>query len=898
MNDAVPPTAASQGLGAQEAQRRLAEEGRNELPSGPGRNGWRILRDAAREPMFVLLFGAGLLYLALGEALEGIFLFAMVLVSFGLTLYQEGKTEHALEALRDMSNPRSCVIRDGVRQLVDSRDIVRGDIVVLTEGDRVPADAILVSDNDLQVDESALTGESVPVRKMPAGAGPQASMAGNAKTATDATTAHASSAEENGGSANPLPSTTAIARPTPGGDDLPFLYSGTLVVLGHGIARVTQTGAGSEIGRIGAALHELAPGPSPLQRQTARLVTTLALLGFGLSVLLVVIDGLIRGDWLQAVLAGIAIAMSMLPAEFPVVLTVFPALGAWRLARAHVLTRRLAAIETLGATSVLCVDKTGTLTQNQMTVAMLHANGATFAVANALSGTLAQGLPEPFHELVEFAILASETTPTDPMEKAFHRLGTNSLGGTEHLHRDWTLAREYALTPALRAMSHAWKSVDRDDYVVAAKGAPEAIVDLCHLDGASGTAALAEADRLARLGLRVLGVAKANFRGEQWPPSEHDFNFMFVGLIGLADPLRPGIPEAIRQCHQAGIRVVMITGDYPATASAIAAQAGLAGEAVLSGDELFAMSEPELRRRIRAVNVCARIAPAQKLRIVQALRENGEVVAMTGDGVNDAPALKAAHAGIAMGLRGTEVARESASLVLLDDNFDSIVQAVRHGRRIFNNMQKSMTYILSMHVPIAGMALLPVLLGWPVMLYPMHIVFLQLIIDPACSLVFENEPAGSNIMRQPPRAPQTPLFGRRAIGLALLQGVGALLAVLAAYGWATRVLPEPEARALGFSVLVAANLALIFSNRSRSRTFFASLREPNKVLWTVTGTSIGLLALAVYLPFLQTLFRFAPLSARDALFALAAGAAALLWAESVKAAWKRLGTAHAKFSGR
>ncbi|MDB5855852.1 MAG: ATPase, type [Herminiimonas sp.] len=881
MNDATPHTATSHGLGAQEAQRRLAEDGRNELPSGPGRNGWRILRDAAREPMFLLLFGAGLLYLALGEALEGIFLFAMVLVSFGLTLYQEGKTEHALEALRDMSNPRSCVIRDGVRQLIDSRDIVRGDIVVLAEGDRVPADAILISGNDLQVDESALTGESVPVRKTPAGADLQAPLS------VDTTTVHASSSEATGGTRNTVSGTTENVRPAPGGDDLPFLYSGTLVVLGHGIARVTQTGAGSEIGRIGAALHELAPGPSPLQRQTARLVTTLALLGFGLSVLLVVIDGLIRGDWLQAVLAGIAIAMSMLPAEFPVVLTVFPALGAWRLARAHVLTRRLAAIETLGATSVLCVDKTGTLTQNQMTVAMLHANGATFAVADAPPGTLSEALPEPFHELVEFAILASETTPSDPMEKAFHRLGIHFLGGTEHLHRDWVLVREYALTPALRAMSHAWKSVDRDDYVVAAKGAPEAVVDLCHLDSTAATAALTEADRLAHLGLRVLGVAKATFRGEQWPPSEHDFNFDFVGLIGLADPLRSGIPEAIRQCQEAGIRVVMITGDYPATASAIAAQAGLAGEAVLSGDELSAMSEPKLRRRIRAVSVCARIAPAQKLRIVQALRENGEVVAMTGDGVNDAPALKAAHAGIAMGLRGTEVARESASLVLLDDNFDSIVQAVRHGRRIFNNMQKSMTYILSMHVPIAGMALLPVLLGWPVMLYPMHIVFLQLIIDPACSLVSENEPAGSNIMRQPPRAPETPLFGHRAITLALLQGVGALLVVLVTYGWATRVLPESEARALGFSTLVVANLMLIFSNRSRSRTLFASLREPNRVLWIVTGTSIGLLSLAVYTPFLQTVFRFTPLSARDAMVALAAGAGTLLWVEALKIARRR-----------
>jgi Ca2+-transporting ATPase len=852
----INSTAAHAGLGAADARRRLADEGPNEFPSGQHRNAWRILRDAAREPMFLLLFIAGLLYLALGEAREGIFLFAMVLVSFGLTLYQEGKTEHALEALRDMSSPRALVIRDGAQRQVDSRDVVRGDLIVLAEGARVPADAILLSGNAMQIDESALTGESVPVRKTPA-----------------------DDAIESKHGRDDMP---ANASTRPGGDDLPFVYSGTLVVQGHGIARVTQTGARSEIGRIGVALRALAPEPSPLQKQTARLVTTLALLGLSLSLLLVVVDGLVRGDWMQALLAGIAIAMSMVPAEFPVVLTVFPALGAWRLARAHVLTRRLAAIETLGATSVLCVDKTGTLTENRMTVALLYADGAEFAVGDTPPDTL----PEPFHALVEFAILASEQTPSDPMEKAFHRLGDHCLRGTEHLHRDWSLEHEYALTPALRAMSHAWKSIERDDYVVAAKGAPEAIVDLCHLDGATQQSILAEANRMARQGLRVLGVAQASFAGQHWPPSEHDFDFVFVGLTGLADPLRPGIPDAIRQCHEAGIRVIMITGDYPATASAIAAQAGLAGGAVLSGEALAAMSEPELRREIKTVSVCARIAPAQKLRIVQALKANGEVVAMTGDGVNDAPALKAAHAGIAMGQRGTDVARESASLVLLDDNFTSIVHAVRHGRRIFNNMQKSMTYILSTHMPIAGMALLPVLLGWPVMLYPMHIVFLQLIIDPACSLAFENEPAEASIMRQPPRERDAALFGGRTIALSLLQGVGALLAVLLAYGWATRALPVTEARAFGFSTLIVANLGLIFANRSRSRTILASLRAPNTVVWSVTAAAFGLLALSLYQPVLAKVFQFSPLSARDALLALGIGGASMLWFEVLKLVWR------------
>ncbi len=836
MDNTTPDT----GLSTVEAARRLAAEGPNALPSGTHRTLWHIIWDAAHEPMFLLLLAAALLYLVLGDLREGLFLFGMVVLMLGLTLYQEGKTERALEALRDISSPRALVVRDGQRRQIDSREVVRGDLIVLAEGDRVPADGILIAGSDMQADESLLTGESVAVRKA---------------IATD---------------------DTAPARP--GGDDLPFVYSGTLVVQGHGIARVTNVGAHSEIGRIGAALQQLGPQSSPLQKQTARLVTTFALLGIGLSLLLVLAYGLLHGDWLQALLAGIALAMSMLPEEFPVVLTVFPALGAWRLARQQVLTRRLAAIETLGATSVLCVDKTGTLTENRMTVASLHAGGEQFTVDYAAPAEL----PEAFHTLVEFSILGSAITPFDPMEQAFHRLGQHFLANTEHLHRDWSLEQEYPLTPELRAMAHAWKAVDRDDYVVAAKGAPEAVIDLCHLDSARQQSISAAADVMARQGLRVLGVAQARFSGTSWPRHEHDFDFEFLGLIGLADPLRPDIPDAMRQCHQAGIRVIMITGDYPITAGTIAHQAGIATGATLTGEQLADMDDAELRTRIHDVSVCARIAPEQKLRIVQALKANGEIVAMTGDGVNDAPALKAAHVGIAMGKRGTDVAREAASLVLLDDRFASIVHAVRLGRRIFSNMQKSMTYILSMHVPIAGMALLPVFLGWPILLYPMHIVFLELIIDPACSLAFENEPAEADSMRMPPRDPNAALFGGWTLALATLQGLGALAATIAAYSWAIRALPEPEARAFAFAALIIANLALIFSNRSRTSSIVESLRAPNPVLWTVTAATLGLLALALYLPFLSKVFRFAPLTMAELAIACSIGIASVLWFEVLK----------------
>jgi Ca2+-transporting ATPase len=807
------------GLTAAEAAKRLAEDGPNALPGGQRRTWLRIVWEAAREPMFLLLFAAGSLYLVFGELREGLVLFGFVLVTLALTLYQEGKTERAIEALRDLTSPRALVIRDGEARRIAGREVVRGDWVMLAEGDRVPADSVLVAGSGVQVDESLLTGEAVPVSK---------------SIATGAPTA---------------------ARP--GGDDTPFVYSGTLVVAGQGTVRVTATGARSEIGRIGAALGTLQAERSPLQKQTARLIGTLALLALGMSLLLTVVHGLLRGDWLQAALAGIALAMAMLPEEYPVVLTVFPALGAWRLSKEKVLTRRLAAIETLGATSVLCVDKTGTLTENRMAVARLCVEGNRHTVNEAT----AEALADPF----------------DPMEQAFHRLGQRFLAQTEHLHRDWTLMREYGLTPELRAMAHVWKAADGAAYVVAAKGAPEAVVDLCHLDAAAQQRIAAAVESLAGEGLRVLAVAQARHLGDRWPAAEHDFDFEFIGLLGLSDPLRAEIPAAVDQCRDAGIRVVMITGDYPATARTIAAQAGLDTADILSGDALAALDDRQLQTRMKTVSVCARIAPEQKLRIVQALKANGDITAMTGDGVNDAPALKAAHVGIAMGGRGTDVAREAASLVLLDDNFASIVGAVRLGRRIFDNMQKSMSYILAVHVPIAGMALLPVLLGYPAMLFPMHIAFLELIIDPACSLAFENEPAEADSMRHPPRDPDAPLFGGATLGLALLQGVGVLAVVLGAYAWAQHQLGESAARAFAFVALVTANLGLIFADRSRSRPLLASLRTPNPVLWIVTGLTLTALAVSLYLPALAGLFRFAPLPVAELGAAFGLGLASVAW---------------------
>lgn len=859
-----------QGLSSATARQRLAEDGPNALPDG-GHRGWlRIALETGREPMFLLLLAAGALYLLLGELQEGLILFACVLATLGLTLYQEGRTERAIAALRDLTSPRALVIRDGSPQRIAGAAIVRGDVLVLAEGDRVAADALLLSTRNLQIDESLLTGEAMPVEK---------AVAASLNTATRTTTTSTMTSTMITISSPPAAAYADHEIATASATQQ-HVYSGTLVVQGQGLACVTATGAHSEIGRIGAALNALQAESSPLQKQTARLVRTLALLAFSLSVATVILYGLMRGDWLQALLAGIALAMAMLPEEYPVVLTVFPALGAWRLSRQKVLTRRLSAIETLGATSVLCVDKTGTLTENRMSVARLYVPGHSLAVHE----TDRNALPEIFHPLLEFAILASETAPFDPMEQAFHRLGLRVLSGSEHLHHDWVLVHDYELTPQLRAMSHIWQRVDGGDHVVAAKGAPEAVFDLCHLDTVTQAGWVAAVDAMAAEGLRVLAVAQARYSGAAWPQAVHEFTFELVGLIGLADPLRTEIPAAIRECREAGIRVIMITGDYPATAASIAQAAGLDAQVVLSGDTLATLSDSALRARLHGVSVCARITPTQKLRIVQALKADGYITAMTGDGVNDAPALKAAHVGIAMGGRGTDVAREAASLVLVDDNFSAIVSAIRLGRRIFDNLRKSMSYILAVHVPIAGTALIPVLLGWPAVLFPVHIAFLELIIDPACSLAFENEAAEADVMQRPPRDPEAALFGRATIVHALLQGGGVLLLVTLAQLWGNQHLDEAAARACAFVTLVTANLSLIFANRSPAVFWRA---PANRVAWMVTALTLGLLALALYVPAIAGVFRLAPLAADALAAATALGLLTLLWCEMLKRLQKR-----------
>ena len=832
------------GLTGTEVQARLTAEGYNELPRPDKRTPIRIVLEVVREPMLALLLGGGVVYLILGDLKEALILLVFATMSVLITVVQETRTERVLEALRDLTSPRALVIRDGQRVRIAGREVVRGDVIVLEEGDRVPADAVLVRGHDIQTDESLLTGESVPVRKIPAG--------------DDARS----------------------QRPRPGGDDLPYVFSGSLVVRGTGTAEVTAIGAKSEIGKIGQSLSTLETEPPRLQTQTRELVRMFAIAGGAVSILTVVLYGTLRGGWLDAVLAGIALGMSMLPEEFPVVLTVFMAMGAWRISQARVLTRRAAAIETLGSATVLCSDKTGTLTENRMSIVDLRsASGAAFPPRQAGHAAM----PEDFRILTETGLLASAPEPFDPMDKAFHDLNAGQFDGA-----GFNLVRVYGLRPDLLAMTQVWRrSPDAPEFMIAAKGAPEAIATLCHLGTGECATMTQSVDAMAAEGLRVLGVARATFAGPALPDSPRDYAFSFLGLVGLADKPRASVPAAVAECRSAGIKVVMITGDYPATARAIAGQAGLDAGDVLTGTELEALSDTDLAARVRSAAIFARIMPEQKLRIVNALKQNGEIVAMTGDGVNDAPSLKAAHIGIAMGGRGTDVAREASSIVLLDDDFGSIVKSIRLGRRIYDNLRKAMGFIFAVHVPIAGLALLPLLFGLPILFGPMHIAFLEMVIDPVCSLVFEAETEEDDVMRRPPRDPGEKLFSGHMIVWSLVQGACAFLAVAAIFVVASRRgMPETEVRALAFFSLVLVIVALIFVNRSFSASMLTALRRPNRALVLVLPAVAAMLATTLLWPMASGLFRFGPLHWDDLALTLGAGVAVFVILEIVKPLWR------------
>ncbi|MPR06150.1 cation-translocating P-type ATPase [Microvirga tunisiensis] len=810
------------GLDEAEAQRRLARHGPNAVAGKRSRGLIEIVRGILREPMFLLLLAAAGLYLMLGDIGEGLFMTAGAVVTIGLVVLQEARSERALAALRGLAEPFARVIRGGTERRVPARDLVPGDLVLVGEGERLPADGLLIAGDALTVDESALTGESVPVSKRPA------------PTGTD----KADDAE-------------------PGGDNTPYLFAGTLNVRGQGMVHVVRTGPSTRLGRIGASLAAIEDEPTLLQKTTGALIARLGILALVFCAVVAVAYGVLQDDWIGGALSGITLAIALLPEEFPMVLAIFMALGAFRLARHKVLVRRAAVIETLGAATFLCVDKTGTLTENRMVLATAWRAGEVQDVRGHVR--LSGGAVEPLRT----ALLASAVRPVDPMDRAVRILGMRVL--PESVGAE-ALLRTYPLRPELLAFIQVWLD-PLGGVLYAAKGAPEAIFRLCRMGDDERAAMDAAVAGLASRGLRVLGVASAHDDQDRAIAPE-GLPFRFEGLIGFADPVRPDVPQAIAEAKRAGITVAMITGDYPATALEIARQAGIdTGAGVLTGTEVAALDPEGLRERVLRIRVFARIMPEQKLALVEALKANGAVVAMTGDGVNDAPALEAAHIGIAMGQRGTDVAREAADLVLLDDRFVSIIGGVRLGRRIFTNLRKALTYVTAIHVPIAGLALLPLVMGLPPILYPMHVILLELVIDPVCSLAFEGEPSERHAMEKPPRPATEPLFGPSQIVLGLIQGAVVLGAVLGPYAWALNSgVPETQARASAFSALVLGNLVLAFADAAEPGTSFFDRRR--LAFWAIGAGAAVIVALIIYVPALAAILRLSPPSLSSLTMAL------------------------------
>lgn len=805
------------GLTSEEAARRLVASGPNVIAREERRSLARIARETLREPMFLLLLAAAGLYLLFGDLAEGVFLSAGALLSFSLVVAQEARSERALAALNALAEPRARVMRDGVLVTILAKDLVPGDVIMIAEGARVPADAKLIEGSALEVDESTLTGEAAACTKV--AAGPERLAGGKRRDS---------------GSSE--------------------VFASTLVLRGQALAEVRGTGAATRIGQIGAALHGIREQPTLIQRDIRWLISRIGILAMLFCVAVAAAYGLIRHDWFQGALSGLTLAISLIPEEFPMVLVIFMALGAWRMAKHNVLVRRSAVIETLGATTLLCADKTGTITQNQMALRRVWRAGH--------GHELSDGLLEEPRAVLEAAQLASAVQPHDPMDVAVHA-AAGPRSGVD-------LVRSYPLSPEFLAVVQVWKTAGEDHLVYAAKGAPETILDLCQLDDSTRAKAEQAIHEMASGGMRVLGVAtaKAERHAEREPK---ELAYEFAGLLGFEDPVRPDVPPALQLARRAGVAVAMITGDYPATALAAAREAGIDTSAgVLTG------AEAEIAPDISGIRVFARVMPDQKLALVRRFKLAGQVVAMTGDGVNDAPALAAADVGIAMGQRGTDVAREASDLILLDDRFASIVTGIGLGRRIFTNLRRAMTYITAIHIPVAGLALLPLLFGLPPMLYPMHLVLLELIIDPLCSIVFEAEPSEADAMERPPRDAREPLFGSAQITVAVVQGLTLLAGVLGLYLWLNHAgVDEGQARAASFVALVSGHLAL--APAVLARTDRRVPGQYRRIFWVVAVGASLLVSLMLVIPELREIMRFSVPTVSEMAMALSVGIIAGGW---------------------
>ncbi|WP_411823339.1 cation-translocating P-type ATPase [Leptospira sp. 'Mane'] len=813
------------GLSSSEISDLRMKYGFNELSGSKKKNGIFHLLSVLKEPMVFLLLSIGLVYFLIGDSGEAVLLLCSVIVIITITIYQETKTENALNALKNLASPRTNVIRDGIVKRVDGRILVPGDIIILNEGDRVPADSKILTSEHLTVDESLLTGESIVVWKEK--------------------------------------------------DD--FIFSGSMVVSGSGMGIVETIGNHTEIGKIGKAIEEEKTEKTILEKEVEILVRRIFFLAVIFCLALALYFGIGQGKWMEGILSGLTLAIALLPEELPLVLTIFFAFGAFRLSQKKILTRRSSIIETLGAATVLCTDKTGTITQNKMTIRCL-----ADLIDPPFSPDKDNLVPEKFYDLIKYGNFASKKDPFDPMEKAFLKIA--DFQPDKHLYAEGNLIKEYPLSSGFFAMTQVWKIQNDDGYLIASKGSPEAISTLCNMSQTQTNEVMEKTKSLASKGYRVLAVAKGIFPTDVLPDSQNQFSMEWIGLVGFEDPVRESVPEAVRFAQEAGIKVIMITGDSGETAKSIARQIGLYfSDELITGAELKQMDESHFKEAVLRTSLFSRVTPEDKWKIVRALRAEGEIVAMTGDGVNDAPALKAAHIGVAMGERGTDVAREASDIVLLDDSFASILGAVAEGRKIYDNIKKALAYIIGVHIPIVGASFLPVFFHWPsVILSAVHIVFLELVIDPTCTLVFEKEEAEKNLLKRKPRDVSIPLLNRNLFIISFLQGMLSLFAVISVY-WIIiardGISQSGRASTAAFVTLVFSNLLLILINRNWTETIWESFRKKNSALpFVMIGTLVILLS-SLYISWMQSLFHFVSLGWLDLLICFSVSFFSVIWFE-------------------
>lgn len=814
------------GLTENQVKEARAQFGRNEVLKKESSFLSRII-GVLKEPMLVLLLLAALLYFLTGQYEDGLFMLAAIVLVSGISFYQESRSKNALAALRTLTQATCKVIRDGKKTEIKREEIVVGDIMIVEEGSSIPADGLLLHSNDFSVNEAILTGESLPISKTKSEEGTQ-------------------------------------------------VFQGTTVVAGLAICQVTAVGEGTALGKIGKSIEAIAEEDTPLQLQINNFVKKMALAGIVIFIIVWGINYVNTWDVLSSLLKALTLAMSILPEEIPVAFATFMAVGAWRLMKLGIVVKQTKTVETLGSATVICIDKTGTITENSMSLVKVYAYASRKIVAT-------ENVEEEEKKLIELAMWASEPIAFDPMEKALH----NAYAATVITDRrpDYRLVHEYPLSGKPPMMTHVFETTG-GDRIIAAKGAQEAIIAVCNLSTKEEAEVLEAFRNLAQEGFRILAVAAAEFSESNFPLEQQLLPFSFKGLLAFYDPPKKNIRNVFETFYRAGIEVKIITGDTAATTSTLAHQVHFKGaDKTLSGEELIRMTDTEIQKKVKEVNIFTRMFPEAKLRILNALKANGHIVAMTGDGVNDGPALKAAHIGIAMGKRGSEIAKEVSSLVLTDDDLARMTEAIAMGRRIYTNLKKAIQYIISIHIPIILTVLIPLLLAWiyPSIFSPVHVIFLELIMGPTCSIIYENEPMEQNLMNQKPRLASTTFFNWKELSISIVQGLVIAGGIVFIYQYAVQQsYGESSTRTMVFLTLITANIFLTLVNRSFYYSIFTTLRYKNNLIALVIITTVLLTSALLFIPAFAHFFEFEKLSLAQLCISTLTGSVSVIWFEGIK----------------